>query len=592
MTKILGINAYHADASASLVIDGKVVVAIEEERLCRIKHWAGFPKLAIKTCLESQNLTISDIDHIAINSSPKANLFKKYQYTILKRPDINFILEKLEKKLQRMNIQEEIVQLFPKNTIKAKFHFINHHLAHLASAFYVSPFNSATVVSVDGFGDFSSTAIGYGKSHKIKIKKQVFFPHSLGIFYTALTQYLGFPKYGDEYKIMGLAPYGKPKYLDEMREIVKIYKDGSFKLNLKYFTHTSSGAPHTWDGGEPLIKDLFSNKIIELLGPQRTKNTTLLNKHKDLANSIQAMYEEAFFNIINSFAPYDSSDNLCIAGGCGANSVANGKITSRTKFNKVYIHPAPGDAGGALGAALEVWHKLEKVRCVPMRTAYLGPKNSIDFINNFFKEDETLKLLSESNSKILKLGDSILSNENKLLDLIAEALSEGKVIGWFEGEMEWGPRALGHRSILGDPRKANMKDILNLKIKRRESFRPFAPAILKEKVSDWFNINSEYDLDVPFMMKVYPIYPEKRELIPAVCHIDGSGRLQTVTDKDNGRFYRLIKKFYKKTGVPIVLNTSFNENEPIVFSIKEALDCYLRTKMDYLVIENHIIFRV
>ena len=591
MVKILGINAYHADSSAALIIDGNVEIAIEEERLCRIKHWAGFPKGAIKSCLESQNLKINDIDHIAINTSPTANLFRKYRYVLSKRPNINFLIDKLEKKMKRINLKEELINLYPDNKIKAKFHFINHHLAHLASAFYGSPFDSSSIVSIDGFGDFASTAFGFGNSNKIRIKKQIYFPHSLGIFYTAMTQYLGFPKYGDEYKVMGLAPYGKPKYKKEMKEIINTFKDGTFKLNLKYFTHTSSGLPHQWEGGEPLINNIFSKELINLLGPQRSFNSTLSDHHKDIANSAQAIYEEVFFNFINNIEPYDSSENLCIAGGCGANSVANGKITSKTKYKRVYIHPAPGDAGGALGAAMELWHRIQKNRCPQMRSAYLGPKIKIENINNFFQKEINIKLLSESNSKVIKIGQAELPNEESLLELISNAICESKVIGWFEGQMEWGPRALGHRSILCDPRNSKIKDILNLKIKRRESFRPFAPAILKEEVSDWFEINTIGDLDVPFMMKVYPIKPSKRSIIPAVCHVDGSGRLQTVSEHDNGRYYRLIKKFFNKTGVPILLNTSFNENEPIVSNIEEALNCYLRTKMDYLVIENHVIYR-
>jgi carbamoyltransferase len=581
MTLILGINAFHADAAAALVRDGTILGAAEEERFRRIKHWAGFPSQAIAWCLADAGVTLSDVDHIAINSQPGAHRWRKVAYTVARRPDPRFLVRRWRNKRERAGLGEQLRSAFPDQILRAELHFIEHHRAHLASAFYASPFLEAAVVSVDGFGDFASGAWGYGNDSALSLDGQIYFPHSLGAFYTAITQFLGFPHYGDEYKVMGLAPYGEPLHLEAMRRIVHLQGDGTFRLDLRYFRHATENLPHQWSQGIPVVGEHWSSELESLLGPARQPDQPLDQRHKDIARSAQAMYEEAFFHLLRALHRHHPSDQLCIAGGCGANSVANGKVTLATPFRRVYVQAAAGDAGGALGSALEVWHRLGHARCRPMLGAYLGSGPAGGDIDVLLEAPATARALEQAHCAISR------PEQSELCDQVAGAISEGLVIGWFEGRMEWGPRALGHRSILGDPRRADMKDILNLKIKRRESFRPFAPSVLREAVADWFSL----DGDVPFMMQVYPIREDKRSLIPAVTHVDGTGRLQTVTEAENGRYYHLIRAFQQKTGVPMVLNTSFNENEPIVCTPAQALDCFLRTRMDVLVLGDVLIRR-
>ena len=577
--KILGVNAFHGDSSAALVFDGKVVAAAEEERFRRIKHWAGFPSEAIGWCLEANNLILADIDVIAINQDSRANLSRRLWYTLTSRPSPKLIIEKLRTRGKRRSILDHFNQAFSGPKVQSEVVSVEHHLAHLASAYYPSDFDDAWAVSIDGFGDFASGAWGYGAGNNLDVQSRVLFPHSMGAFYQAFTQYLGFPNYGDEYKVMGLAPYGKPKHLDALREVVLLQSDGSYRLDLSFFKHHRENVMFEWEGGSPSASRMYSDKLIERFGPARGPKDDLTQDHRDMAHSIQAMYEEAFFHLLNSLHSQQPTDNLVLAGGCGMNSVANGKVQRRSPFKNVFVQAAAGDAGGAIGAALGAWvqHAPDAKRH-PMRHAYLGPKFSAQDI-----EAQVAQHREQLQGCEIKNYDS---SESLCAD-VAVDISEGRVVGWFEGAMEWGPRALGHRSILGDPRREDMKDILNIKIKRRESFRPFAPSVLREAVGEWF----EEDDDVPFMMKVFQIMEDKRALIPAVTHVDGSGRLQTVTEADNGRYYQLIKAFSKLTGVPMVLNTSFNENEPIVCRPEEAMDCFLRTKMDVLVLENTVIRR-
>ena len=577
---ILGVNAFHGDSSACLIQDGRIIAAAEEERFRRIKHWAGFPSQAIAYCLKQAGIDLSELEHIAINQDSKANLGKKLAFTLLKRPDLGMVLDRIRNKRERAGVAEHLMQAFPDSKFSGKVHAVEHHVAHLSSAFHVSPFEKAVVVSVDGFGDFASAAWGVGNGTDIDVEDRVYFPHSLGIFYQALTQYLGFPHYGDEYKVMGLAPYGEPKYLDKMREIVKLEPDGSFKLNLDYFRHHKEKVEYEWENGSPSVGILFSEKLIQLLGPSRNLDQPLEQYHKDLARSIQAMYEEAFFHLLNTLHKKHGIDQLCIAGGCGMNSVANGKVTLHTPFKEIYVQSAAGDAGGAIGAAYAVWHEQGGARGPEMDHAYWGPEAS---------DAEIEALLTSRSKEIAEQGCVInkYEDEKRLCEKVAVNVADGQVIGWFQGRMEWGPRALGNRSIVCDPRRADMKNILNLKIKRRESFRPFAPSILRESVKDWFELDGE----VPFMMQVYQIRAEQRSKIPAVCHVDGSGRLQTVYEKTNPRYYHLIEAFNALTGVPMVLNTSFNENEPVVCTPLEALDCFLRTKMDCLVLGDWVVER-
>jgi carbamoyltransferase len=518
---ILGLNAFHGDSSAALISDGRLVAAVEEERFRRIKHWGGFPSNAIAYCLHEAGVSLRDVDHVAVNQDSRAHLLHKLLYLARQRPNPSLVVARLKNRRSRGGIGEPLAAAFPDQQFRGGLHNIEHHLAHLSSAFHVSPFDEAVVVSVDGFGDFASAAWGMGRGAKIEIGGRVYFPHSLGIFYQALTQYLGFPHYGDEYKVMGLAPYGQPRLMRAMHELVHLKPDGTYALDLSYFRHHKENVGFQWGGGAPEFADLFSPKL-----------------------------------------------------------EANGKVRRMTPFRRVYVQSAAGDAGGAIGAAFALWHKLGGIRSFVMDHAYWGPN---------FAVEEVKQLLDSKHNEIGQAGCAVepIDCEAELCRRTAAAVADGKVVGWFQGRMEWGPRALGNRSILCDPRRADMKTILNAKIKRRESFRPFAPSVLAEAVPDWFE---EHD-DVPFMMEVFQIREEKRQHIPAVTHVDGSGRLQTVHRQTNPLYHRLIENFRDLTGVPMVLNTSFNENEPVVCRPEEALDCFLRTKMDALVLGHMLVAR-
>ncbi len=578
---ILGINAYHGDSSACIVRDGKLLAAVEEERFRRIKHWAGLPTEAIQFCLDEAGVKLSEVNHIAINRKPGVNNLRRLAFVLAHRPDFGLVLNRIRNIRKASGIEDTLREAFPSQPLRASIHHVEHHLAHLASAFLVAPFDEAVCVSVDGFGDFASAAWGMGRGSNIQIDGRVYFPHSLGIFYSAITQLIGFPWFGDEYKVMGLAPYGEPKYLDQMRQIVQVQSDGSFKLDLKYFRHHNQNVSYTWNNCTPEVGTLFTPELEKLLCPTRKKDEPLTQLHKDLARSAQAMYEEAFFALLNFLHRKYQCDNLALSGGCAMNSVANGKVYLQTPFKKMYLPPAASDAGGAIGAAFVVHHEqTHHHEHFVMNHAYTGPQSSAAEIKSLLAAKATE--LQRENCTV-----ELIADEQALCDRTAKAIGEGKVIGWFQGRMEFGPRALGNRSILGDPRRADMKEILNAKIKRRESFRPFAPSILREHVSEWF----EQDDDVPFMMEVFLVRPDKRKLIPATTHADGSGRLQTVHKETNPLYHRLISAFCEMTGVPMVLNTSFNENEPVVCKPEEALDCFLRTKMDVLVLGNQFVER-
>src|SRR5436309_3029876 len=577
---ILGLNAYHGDSAACLIVDGKLVAAAEEERFRRIKHWAGLPTNAIDYCLREGGISLRDVDHVAINRKPGVNNWRRLAFVLTHRPDPQLMLQKL-RNIRSVSSANETLEKAYGVSLKAEVHHVEHHLAHLASAFLVSDFDEAACLSVDGFGDFASTAMGFGEGNEVKIDNRVYFPHSLGIFYSAMTQFIGFPHFGDEYKVMGLAPYGQPKYLEPMRKIVRIQADGTFKLNLKYFRHHTDNVSYSWNNCAPEVGTLYTDKLIDLLGPARSEQDPLEQRHRDLARSAQVMYEDAFFALLNALHAGNPSPNLALSGGCAMNSVANGKIYLHTPFRKMYLPAAAGDAGGAIGAATYVLSQIADPKPrFHLDSAYSGPA---------FSDDEIGKLLGSKKQEIRNAGCDILwiDNEKDLCQRTARMIADGKVVGWFQGRMEWGPRALGNRSILCDPRRADMKEILNAKIKRRESFRPFAPSILRESVAEWF----EQDDDVPFMMEVFQVREEKRALIPAVTHVDGSGRLQTVHRETNPLFYALISEFCALTSVPLVLNTSFNENEPVVCRPEEALDCFLRTKMDSLVLGDFAVER-
>jgi carbamoyltransferase len=594
VTYILGLNAYHGDSSACIVKDGVLLAAAEEERFRRIKHWAGFPSMAIAYCLAEAGIALDEVGHVAVNQDSRANLWKKLAFTLARRPDLSLIIDRLKNRRERAGVAEAMAGALPGQVFRGTVHEVEHHLAHLGSAFLVSPFAEAVTVSVDGFGDFASAAWGVGRGDVIEVEDKVYFPHSLGIFYQALTQFIGFPNYGDEYKVMGLAPYGEPRFMAQMRQIVLLQEDGSFRLNLDYFRHHREKVEYEWEDGEPRVGALYSERLGELLGAPRRADEPLAQHHKDIARSVQAMYEEAFFHLLRRLHQRHGLERLALAGGCAMNSVANGKIYANTRFRQVYIQSAAGDAGGAIGAAFVVSAGLGGKAAPVSGPRGGGPARQGYVMDHAYQGPHfgraAMAALLEARAAELppeQFEVSEIGDEEALCERGARAISEGQVVGWFQGRMEWGPRALGNRSILGDPRRADMKDILNLKIKRRESFRPFAPSILREAVDDWF----ENDDDVPFMMQVFQIRAARRGAIPAVTHVDGSGRLQTVSRQTNPRYHRLISAFARLTGVPLVLNTSFNENEPVVCRPEEALDCFLRTRMDLLVLGDFVIAR-
>ena len=572
---ILGINAYHGDSSACLLKDGVVLCASEEEKFRRIKHWAGFPTEAIKFCLEDEGISIHDIDHVTISRDPKANFSRKIIHTLKNSISISTIWDRLVNSKKVSSIKGELAKLFelPESDIKATIYNIEHHRSHIASSFFASRFEKSAVLSIDGFGDFTSTMSAIGNGNKFEVLDEVNYPHSLGAFYTTVTQFLGFPNYGDEYKVMGLAAYGEAKYLKELEQILEMTDDGFFKLNKTYFKHFKKGVAMDWEGGSPTIEPLFTDEWCKLLGKYRVKGDKLEQWHIDLATSVQRFTEKVIFHMLNHLHKKTGAENICITGGVAHNSVAIGKILENTSFKNIYIPSAGHDGGTCVGSALYLHNQiLGKERLPEITTAYFGRKSN---------QDEITAVLERAEVRYTVYSDE------ELFEKVSNKLVEGGIIGWFQGRTEFGPRALGHRSIIVDPRRSDAKDLLNDKIKRRESFRPFAPSILKEAVEDYF-VQSD---NVPFMEKVFNIKEEKHKEIPAVTHVDGTGRLQSVDKNISPRYHKLISKFAEKSGVPILLNTSFNENEPIVNKPEEALDCFLRTKIDMLVMENVIVER-
>jgi carbamoyltransferase len=452
-------------------------------------------------------------------------------------------------------------------------HNVEHHQTHVASAFFVSPFEEAAILSVDGFGDFCSTMSAIGRGNRFEVLDRVLFPHSLGVFYTALTQYLGFPHYGDEGKVMGLAPYGDPeRHMKAMREVCTPHGD-FFALDLDYFTHDKEGVDMTWDNGSPTIGRIFSDLLVQRFGPARAESGELGDHERDVAASLQKRTEEIYLHMLERLHERTGQSALCLAGGVALNAVANGRIRPETPFDEIYVQPAAGDSGTAVGAAYWVWNQeLGRPRSFVMRHAYTGPE---------FSDAEIEQAVTAAGLEAERLSDEAL------FPAVAERIAAGEVVGWFQGRMEFGPRALGHRSIVADPRRAEMKDVLNARVKHRESFRPFAPSVLAEQAGAWY----DQDYTSPFMVLVYKTLPGKRGEIPAVDHVDGTGRVQTVERDVSPRYYGLIEEFARQTGVPVVLNTSFNEDEPIVRTPAEALDTFLRTHMDVLVLGNHVVRR-
>jgi len=625
---ILGINAYHGDAAAALIKDGRIVAAVEEERFNRVKHCAGFPTEAVRYCLEVAGIRIEDVAHIGISRDPSAHLHKKILFaasraakqskqwavgsgqtttaavavddsgegeegkrgrgkgegtnggngsSVEKRGPGIFrqVKDRLNNAAKVRDLRDDLALALnvTKSSLRAQFHNIEHHRAHLASSFYVSPFERAALLSIDGFGDFISTMWAVGEGNSIKVLDQVEYPHSTGIVYTATTQFIGFPHYGDEGKVMGLAPYGQPRYIEEFRDIIRTEARGQFRLNLDYFRHHAEGVDMTWDQGSPIIGRIFSDEFVQTFGPARERGGALTEREQDIAASLQLRLEEVGFHVLNHLHQQTGLTDLGLSGGVAYNSVMNGKILLNTPFRRVYVQPAAGDSGTALGVCYEIHNGILKLeRGEVMLGAYTGPE---------FSNDEIRTELESSGLVFETLSDDAVTKS------AAQDIADGLVVGWFQGRMEFGPRALGNRSIVVDPRRANMKDILNDRIKKREPFRPFAPSILEERTADYF----EQSHPAPTMLMVYHVREERRGELPAVTHVDGSGRLQTVSREVNPRYYQLISDFNELTGVPVVLNTSFNENEPIVCTPKHAIDCFLKTRMDVLYVGNHVLRR-
>jgi carbamoyltransferase len=583
---VLGLNAYHGDVSAVLVRDGRLVAAVEEERFRRIKHVAGFPSHAVAECLRMGGIRAADVDLFAVSRRPRAHLWRKALFVLLNRPK-RTIGDRMRNVARINSLSGAIASSvgLDESAVRPRMRYVEHHPAHLASAAFVSPFDDAAVCAIDGFGDFVSTSWGRLSGSRLRVDGRVFFPHSLGLLYLAITQYLGFPKYGDEFKVMGLAPYGEPRYVREIESLIDLQNRGRFELDLSYFSHWNDGVQMTWEDGEPTLGPVFTPKLEALLGPARRSDEPLQAKHEAIAASLQVAFERAAVHVLNHVHAVTKNPRLCLAGGCAMNSVANGKLRERTPFRDVFIQPASGDNGTALGAAFYAWHAESTspkggAREFVMEHGYWGPE---------FDDAQIMDTLREHDAAIREAGcvRRCWGDDAALDAWTAAQVAAGRVIGWFQGRMEWGARALGNRSIIADPRRADMRDIINTRIKFRERFRPFAPSVAEEALSEYF-VDAVPD---PFMLHVYPIRPEKRPVIPAVTHVDGSGRLQTVSRRSNPRYWQLIKAFERVSGVPILLNTSFNENEPIVLHPREALDCFLRTHMDVLVMGRHVVER-
>jgi carbamoyltransferase len=578
---IVGLNAYHGDVSAVLVRDGVLVAAAEEERFTRVKHAAGFPAHALRACLAMSGVAPHEIDRFAVSRNPRAHLARKAAFLLRHRPR-GLVADRARNLSRLRDLPGRIAEALELDVahVRARMVGVEHHPAHLASAFFLSPFDEAAVCAIDGFGDFVSTSWTIGRGATLTPIAHTFFPHSLGMLYLALTQYLGFRHYGDEFKVMGLAAYGEPDLVDALRAMVRLQDGGRFALDLSFFRHASDGIDMTWDEGTPSIGTVFTPRLEALLGPARRLDDPIEPRHEAIAASLQRLFEDTAFHVLRHVRQTTGLKRLCLAGGCAMNSAANGKLRAETGFDDLYVQPAAADNGTALGAAFSCWHEQGGDRRFVMDHAYWGPA---------FSDAAIADAVTGAYRRLRAAGCAIhqAPDEEALCAGVAHAIADGRIVGWFQGRMEWGARALGNRSILADPRRADMRATLNEKIKLRERFRPFAPSILVEALGDYFD---EAAPD-PFMMQVAPVRAGKRAVVPAITHVDGSGRVQAVTRAANPRYWRLIKAFERVTGIPMVLNTSFNESEPIVHQPSEALDCFLRTGMDVLVLGQTIIER-
>lgn len=579
MTVILGFNAFHADSAACLVVDGQLVGAVAEERLgARQKHSSAFPEHAIRRLLADAGLSLRDVTHVALARDPKANYAAKAAY-VARRPvqAVGAVMEHLRRRQRTQSMLEKLAEVCDEDPARVRFATIGveHHLAHIASAYYLSPFEGLTAgFSYDASGDFASLMAARCEGHRIEILDRVTLPDSLGFFYTALCQFIGFDRFGEEYKVMGLAPYGEDRYREQMAALVELPEDGWFRLGRGYFgMHRGQGESGgvNPDGSIRMIR-FFTDRLIAMLGAPRQREMELTQREKDLARSTQVRFEEAAVHCLKRLHRLVPTERLVMAGGCALNGVANARILRDTGFTTPYLQAAASDDGTCLGAAYYVWHQiLGRSERFHMRHAFWGPE---------YAEDR-LRRVAESSEHFAKRCE----DEADLVETAADLIAAGKVVGWYQGRSEWGPRALGNRSILANPAIATMKDTINAKIKRRESFRPFAPSVLEEDVATYF----EQVVDSPFMMHVVKIRPEWRPRLPAVTHVDGTGRLQTVSAASNPLYHRLISAFKRRTGLGLVLNTSFNENEPVVDTPEQALDCFRRTDLDVLILGRYVL---
>lgn len=573
---VLGLNAFHADSAAALFRDGQLVAAVAEERLNRIKHFSGLPVLAVQQVLSDAGATLADVDAVAIARDSLANLRSRLAYVVKNlRKTSKLAPGRLNDRASLRDVEGLLCDAcnLPREAFKAKIHRVEHHLAHAASSFLVSPFERAAVLTIDGFGDFASALWGLGEGSNIKVLGRVTYPHSLGILYTAVCQFIGFDRYGDEGKVMGLAPYGQPSFAPAMQRLLQLTPDG-YELGLRYFCHHTVGVETgAAEDGSPQIGPLFTQALSDEFGPPRVRGSEITQRDMDIAASLQQRLEQAVIHLANMLHKRTGETRLCLAGGVALNGVANGKLLEHTPFREIYIQPAAGDDGTAIGAAAWVNARTGLKRFVMQHAAW-GPS---------FTDSEIDAALHDA-------GDELDVRTLSDADIAAQAaaiIAEGGIVGWFQGGSEWGPRALGQRSILAHPGHPRMKAILNARIKQREPFRPFAPAIKAERLSDYF----ESAHPSPFMLMVYRTRPEKYAKLCAVDHHDHTGRVQTVDRGVNPRYWGVIDAFEKLTGTPVLLNTSFNENEPIVNTPAEAIDCFQRTNMDALVIGNRLVVK-
>ncbi len=568
MSVILGINAYHASASAALVVDGRLIAAIPEERLNRVKYYGGFPRQAVAECLKIGGLGIKDVDYVALGRDPAANQWKKIQYALGQFRHLpNYLRMRAKKRpLEDLRMLLAVETDSDPAALKFKVANVEHHVAHIASSYYTSEWDHAAGISIDGSGDFVTVMMTECVDGDIRVKHRIYVPHSLGSLYCMVCEFIGFTSYGDEGKVMGLAPYGKDTYREIFDRMIRL-KEGGFELNPAFFQEFGSDAGfEIKESGEIQVSHAYTDELVRLLGPARKPRTELTQRDHDLAFGVQTAFERAYMHLLNILHRLVPETRVALAGGCILNSVANGKLFDQTPFRETSIHPAAGDDGLSVGAALYVSRSvLREPRQAQPSQAYLGNEYSA----------------AEIKAELDRRGVRAEMPEEKAL--IARTVTEietGNVVGWFQGRMEWGPRALGNRSILAHPGRSDMKDILNARIKHREKFRPFAPVVLAERQHEIF----EHDHPSPYMLHVYKIRPEWRERLCTVNHVDDTGRLQSVARHENPIYYDLVKAFGEGTGIPVLVNTSFNENEPICCTPAEAIDCYLRTKMDALVI--------